>query len=80
VLCLTWPDMENLVLEARIEGQLGDVGHRESGNSADVFSDYFVADGKERTMGSLSRADRVRYSPLRRAIGLLRDLATQVVS
>ena len=74
VLCLTWPDMENLVLEARIEGQLGDVGLRESGNAADVFSDYFVPDSEERTIRSLSRPARKRYSAFRRAIELLLDL------
>jgi Ham1 family len=75
VLCLTWPDMENLVLDARIEGQLGTVGLRESGNATRRFTDYFVPDGEERTISSLPRATRKRYSAFRRAIGLLRDLA-----
>jgi XTP/dITP diphosphohydrolase len=75
VLCLAWPDMENLVLEARIEGQLGTIGLRESPNSTDVFTDYFVPDGEARTINSLPRAARKRYSAFRRAIALLRDLA-----
>jgi XTP/dITP diphosphohydrolase len=75
VLCLAWPDMENLVLEARIEGQLGALGPRENGNAADLFTNYFVPDGEERTISSLSRVARKRYSAFRRAIALLRDLA-----
>jgi XTP/dITP diphosphohydrolase len=76
VLCLAWPDMETLVLEARTDGQLGAVDHQKIGRAADVFSDYFVPDGEERPIGFLPLAARMRYSPLRRAIGLLRDLAT----
>jgi inosine/xanthosine triphosphate pyrophosphatase family protein len=70
--------MENLVLEARIEGQLGTVGLQESGNAADVFSDYFVPDGEERTISSLPRTVRKRYSAVHRAIGRLRDLAAKI--
>jgi inosine/xanthosine triphosphate pyrophosphatase family protein len=75
VLCLTWPDMENLVLEARVEGQLGAIAPQENGNATDVFIDYFVPDGEERTISSLPRAARKRYSAFRQAIGILRDLA-----
>jgi hypothetical protein len=62
VLCLSWPDMENLVLETRIEGQLGAVDPRKMGKAPDVFSDYFVPDGEERPIGSLSLAAWTSYS------------------
>jgi len=75
VFCLTWPDMESLVLEARVEGQLNAVVLPGSSESAGLFSEYFVPDSEERTLCSLSLADRVRYSPLHRAIWVLRNLA-----
>jgi inosine/xanthosine triphosphate pyrophosphatase family protein len=68
--------MENLVLEAHVEGQLGAVDLQQNGDAVDVFADYFVPNGEDRPLGSLSTARRARYSPVRRAIELLRDLAT----
>ncbi len=74
VLSLTWPDMESLVIEARVDGQLGAVASQDSSNAADVLSDYVLPDGEDRTMGSLSLAARLRYSALHRAINKFRDL------
>jgi inosine/xanthosine triphosphate pyrophosphatase family protein len=77
VLCLIWPDMESLILEARVEGQLNAAVLEDGGETADLFSEYLVPDEEERTLRSLSLAAQVRYSPLHRAIGILRDLAAQ---
>jgi hypothetical protein len=71
--------METLVLEARTEGQLGAIDRRDNGR-ADVFIDCFVPDGETQTIASLSPAARRRHSPLRRAIGLFRDLARDLAT